>query len=341
MSERQADKLFVTADWKSWVAENVLLGGDLDELKRILVNNGYSAELACLEVDAANSHPYIEAARSLARQLAKRDWVLETQRMLEADKPRGTVERRDRIASDEFFECYYRRNRPVIMTGVINDWPALDRWTGEYLTTRFGKRQVEVQANRESSPDYELDTNRHKQEMRFGDFVAMVESGRETNDYYMTANNADMNGQALKELWRDIRHLPDYLAADQVEGKTFFWYGPAGTVTPLHHDLTNNFMAQIRGRKRIKLISPAHLPLIYNHHHCYSRVDVENIDLERFPLFRRVNIQEVTLAPGDLFFLPVGWWHHVRGMDVTITITCTNFLAPNDFSRNYKTYGAI
>ncbi|MCA9207262.1 MAG: hypothetical protein KDA55_02855, partial [Planctomycetales bacterium] len=80
---REAHKLFIPADWKRWIAENVLLGGRAEELSRILVENGFPAELARLEVDAARAHPYVDAARSLARQLKKRDWVLNTLRALQ------------------------------------------------------------------------------------------------------------------------------------------------------------------------------------------------------------------------------------------------------------------
>jgi hypothetical protein len=54
-----------------------------------------------------------------------------------------------------------------------------------------------------------------------------------------------------------------------------------------------------------------------------------------------VKIHDITLHPGELFFLPVGWWHHVRGLDVSITLTCTNFRARNDFASFYETYGEI
>ena len=59
-----------------------------------------------------------------------------------------------------------------------------------------------------------------------------------TNDFYLTANNNSSNRKVLPELWDDIGRLPEYLQADQPSG--FFWMGPAGTVTPFHHDLTNN-----------------------------------------------------------------------------------------------------
>ena len=58
-------------------------------------------------------------------------------------------------------------------------------------------------------------------------------------------------------------------------------------------------------------------------------------------LFKHVHIEEVILGPGDLLFLPVGWWHHVTSLDVTVTLTFTNFRWNNDFTPYYKTYGVI
>jgi ribosomal protein L16 Arg81 hydroxylase len=50
---------------------------------------------------------------------------------------------------------------------------------------------------------------------------------------------------------------------------------------------------------------------------------------------------DVEIGPGDLLFLPVGWWHHVRGLETSITMTFTNFVFDNDFYSIYKTYQEI
>jgi ribosomal protein L16 Arg81 hydroxylase len=50
---------------------------------------------------------------------------------------------------------------------------------------------------------------------------------------------------------------------------------------------------------------------------------------------------DVVIGPGDLLFLPIGWWHYVRGLDVSITMTFTNFVFNNDFSSFYTTYNDI
>jgi ribosomal protein L16 Arg81 hydroxylase len=150
----------------------------------------------------------------------------------------------------------------------------------------------------------------------------------------MTANNDSKNQAALKELWDDVGALPEYLDDDPTR-RGFFWFGPAGTITPLHHDLTNNFMAQIMGRKRVRLVAPCDLAKVYNHRHCFTELDARNVDLARFPAMADVTIHDVTLAPGEILFLPVGWWHHVEALDISITLASTNFLWHNDFYTNY------
>jgi ribosomal protein L16 Arg81 hydroxylase len=336
-----SDKLYIPASWKKWIAENVLRDGDPNDLTRILVANGFPEPLARLEVDAAASHPYIEAARSLGRQLKKRDWVFDTLRLLQNDSKTWQVERRERVSGDEFLEQYYYPNRPVIFTDAMKNWKAVQRWTPEYLKERCGEQVVQIQARRNANARYEIENRSHESTIRFADYVDMVFHAGATNDFYMTANNAGANGEILRALRDDIDELPDYLDASQSDGRVFFWFGPAGTITPVHHDLTNNFMAQVVGRKQLKLIAPVHQPNLYNHLHCYSQVDLDSIDFAQYPQFRHVKIHEITLNPGELFFLPVGWWHHVRGLDVTITLTCTNFRARNDFASFYNSYGAI
>ena len=328
------------AEWKRWVAENALLGRPSDELKMILVENGFSEEHASEEVDAAFDHPYVRAGSSVARQLSKRDWVLHNRRMLLEDAQSQIPEVWDGISAPEFMDRYYFVNRPVVVRGGCKLLGAMEKWTPDYLKQVAGEREVQVQANRDSDPDYEINDRDHRETWKLGDLVEKVFDAGETNDFYMTANNASANGEAIADFWADVSPLPDYLDSQQTSGM-FFWMGPAGTVTPLHHDLTNNLMMQIRGRKRVKMISPDYLPYIYNELHCYSSVDPEDVDSDRFPLFENVQVIDVTIGPGDILFLPVGWWHHVRGLDPTITITCTNFRGVNRFTEHYHTYDRI
>lgn len=343
----------LTAEWRLWVAENLLLGRTPDSILNAMTGAGFDAATATAEIRAAAAHPYIAAARKvgsgvapmgggLENKIKKRDWVLECYRRNARQATNyGEVPRVRTPSRQEFLDNYYSLNRPVVIEGAMENWPAMHEWTSEKLKQRFGDRTVEVQANRTSDANYEVNSTKLKKEMRFGEYVDVIERSGETNDWYMTANNSGKNRDTLKELWDDIILFPEYLRTDDPNGRGFFWMGPAGTVTPLHHDLTNNFMAQVRGRKLCRLIAPYELADMYNYRHCYSMVDLDRVDYAKYPQFRNVRVWDVTIAPGDILFLPVGWWHYVRGLDITITMTFTNFVFDNDFYSFYSTYQDI
>ena len=266
-------------EWRRWIAENVLLGCSVESMLTAMVHAGVERSAGLAEIQAAIQHPYLRAARQVGgvavaapgspqAKIDKRDWVLECyRRTARQSTTHGRVPRVPRLSRERFLDEYYALNRPVVMTGAMDDWPAMTRWTNDELRRRFGERIVSVQANRSSDPNYEQNTERLRREMPFSEFIDIVETAGETNDFYITANNSGTNHLALKELWDDIVYFPEYLREDP-DNRGFFWFGPKGTVTPLHHDLTNNFMAMVRGRKLVRLVAPYELPSLYNDRHC-------------------------------------------------------------------------
>jgi hypothetical protein len=341
-------------EWRRWIAENLLLNNDPASIMSAMIRDGISPDLAHAELHSALEHPYLQAARqmsakppvlgaaNLESKLKKRDWILDCYKTAaRVSSSYGTVPRVPKLSRQAFFDDYYAVNRPVVIESAIDHWPALKRWNSTELQSRFGARTVEVQAGRTKDADYERNSTRLKQMMPFGDYIQMIDRAGDTNEWYMTANNSGININALKELWDDIEIPTEYLSNADPNERGFFWFGPAGTITPLHHDLTNNFMAQVRGSKLVRLIAPYELPRMYNDRHCYSQVDLTAPDLVKFPLFKDVTVVDVTINPGDLLFLPVGWWHYVRALQVSITMTFTNFVVDNDFYSFYSTYGNI
>lgn len=61
---------FIPAEWKRWIAENLLRGSDPENLVQTLINNSFPEALSRLEVDVANAHPYLQAARSIIQTSA-------------------------------------------------------------------------------------------------------------------------------------------------------------------------------------------------------------------------------------------------------------------------------
>jgi ribosomal protein L16 Arg81 hydroxylase len=96
-------------------------------------------------------------------------------------------------------------------------------------------------------------------------------------------------------------------------------------VTPLHHDEHSIVFAQVFGRKRFKLIPPFDGPRLQARRRYYSAIDPEHLDLERHPELAGATVLDVVVEPGDMLFLPVGWWHWVRALDVSISTTFCSF----------------
>lgn len=320
-------------EWRRWIAENLFLDSRPKDLHDELLRAGIDAAEAARELQLALNSPYVAGGQRLRSRLAKHDWVLDNQRRL--NRLLATeVPRVNRLPREDFFRDFYTASRPVIITQMMEDWPARSTWTLDYLQTRFADRMVEVQSGRNSDAGYEINKTSHRKTMAFGDYVQRVRDAGRENDFYMTAYNEGPNRQALAELWHDIVQIPEYLD-DGGASAGFLWFGPAGTITPFHHDLTNNFMAQVMGRKRVVIISACEIGQVYNQEHCFTHVDGRQIDFARHPRMCDVRVLSCILEPGEILFLPVGCWHFVEALDISITVSFTNFLWDNDFTAAY------
>ncbi len=335
--------------WHQWVATNLLLQNDASGLVSIMIRSGIEDTEAQQIVqqqqkiiEESGMDPFVQAALSLGRKLNKQQWVLKTvSQMNDLSKSATDVPRRSNLSSEEFLEQYYAANRPVVLTDCLKDWKAMD-WTPDYLKERFGYLNIAVQTNRQSDKHYERYKNNHRENKSLAEYVDMVKSAGKTNDFYLTANDSAVGNRPLLEaLQPDMQPTLPYLDRTAKDSTGFFWFGPAGTVTPLHHDLTNNLMVQLVGSKRVKLINAIQQPRMANNWHCFSDIDLDNIDYVRFPELKNVNIIDVILKAGEVLFIPVGWWHHVTGLEVSMTFTFTNFRYPNDFMHNYRTFNEI
>jgi len=105
------------------------------------------------------------------------------------------------------------------------------------------------------------------------------------------------------------------------------WFGPRGTVTPLHHDTSSILFCQVYGSKRVQLISPLELSMYGVAQSLYSRANAET----RQSLPEDVQVLDVTLAAGEALFIPAGYWHQVRALDVSISLALNGFREPNSF----------
>lgn len=327
-------------NWKVWVATNLLEGTSKNSIAELLVKQGFSQAEVLLEIETASKSPYLQAGIKAVKLLKKREWLLNTcDDLAKLDSGYNQqIEVIDTPAFEIFIKDYYSKNKPVVLKKGIDHWPALKKWSPQYFADTVGDAKIQVQFNRENDALFERHSDKYRKSMLMSEFVNMIENDGESNNYYMTANNTQQNVETIRQTLDDIGDFGEgyrQLLDNDAAFSTYFWMGPKGTFTPLHHDLTNNMLVQVYGTKKVTLIPSWQVPWLYNDLHVYSEVNFPDFDLTKHPLMQHVTPVEVTIKAGEALFIPIGWWHCVNGLEKSISISFTNFNAPNNYSTSF------
>jgi len=248
---------------------------------------------------------------------------------------------------------------PVIIKGALNHWPARnDRpWKSpSYLLSKTigGRRLVPIELGRsyvdegwgqkiitfkEFMGHYILDPESSSLATGYlaqHDLFAQIPSLREDiaiPDYCFTSPPPPHRSSPLAEKHSKLAQLDEPLLNA--------WFGPAGTISPLHTDPYHNILAQVVGRKYVRLYAPKESEKLYARGVEDRGVDMGNtsaLDIgvlagwdgseegkmeaqERFPLFRKAEFVDCILEEGECLYIPVGWWHYVRSLSVSFSVS--------------------
>jgi hypothetical protein len=216
-----------------------------------------------------------------------------------------SVERRRNLSTSELEAEYIHKGIPVVLTDLVERWPAVSRW----------------------SPPSEL-------ARRAGDIMAPLITLPGGNEYYGSVDPVDTPfATCLDRIFSGdggryyISQIPLLELAPQLAGDfefpfpdleailepVFFWIGTGGCVSNVHFDFAHNFACQVSGRKRFRLYPPEQSHRLYpSMTSKFSPVStLGDTSFDEYPLFARARLIEVTLCPGELLFLPSFWWHQV------------------------------
>jgi hypothetical protein len=215
---------------------------------------------------------------------------------------------RVRPMSASAFRARAREGLPFLIAGAVARWP-ICALGPEVLRERFGEVAVRARVGDYIGTAFAPD--RAMQDMSMREYLDLAEASDGLPPY--------LGNLELRELNR-LCHWPTYF---EKLGPPRFWIGPAGTLTPLHSDFDDNIFAQVWGSKRIFLAPPHHDEFLYprqaNPVLFGSPVDPEAPDFERYPLARQATMLEVMVNPGDMLYIPAGWYHQVRALTFSLS----------------------
>ncbi|MYM31571.1 cupin-like domain-containing protein [Duganella sp. CY15W] len=197
---------------------------------------------------------------------------------------------------------------PFLIEGIVGRWPLTAQAPG-ILREQYSHLHVRARVGDYIGTAFAAD--RAMADMTMAEYLDLAAATEGLPPY--------LGNLELRELNR-MCHWPSYF--DKM-GPPRFWIGPAGTVTPLHCDYDDNIFAQIWGTKRIFLSPPHHDEFIYpreaNPILFGSPFDPEAPDYTQFPLARQATMIEVIVHPGDMLYVPAGWYHQVRALTFSLS----------------------
>ncbi|XP_028670284.2 lysine-specific demethylase 8 [Erpetoichthys calabaricus] len=237
-------------------------------------------------------------------------------------RPEVEVLKIHKPSMEHFRKKFLIPEQPIIIEGIIEHWPAFKehQWSIKYLREVAGCRTVPVELGLRYTDEEWSQTL-----MTVNDFIDKHIINQEKYGIGYLAQHQLFD--QVPELKQDIR-IPDYCClgkGDEEEITINAWIGPAGTISPIHQDPQQNFLAQVVGRKYIRLYSPDETERLYPHKTQLlsntSQVQVENPDLDQFPDFANATFQECILYPGEVLFIPRSYWHYVRSLDISFSVS--------------------
>jgi hypothetical protein len=170
----------------------------------------------------------------------------------------------------------------------------------------------------------------------FVDAVSSADCPPDQNLYISNPLISDLFPECLE----DLQPRPEVLGPDWVDdgfllparfgtprgiNRYELLFGQAGSFSPILHFDTlglHAFILQIYGRKTVYLAPASETPNLYQNPRTPNQSLVPiNGDLTKYPLVEGVKAYRADLDPGDLLFIPAGWWHGAFNPVVSIAVT--------------------
>ena len=231
----------------------------------------------------------------------------------------NSIDRIENPTVEEFWANYLSREKPVIITGVVDKWPAFGKWNPDYLEKSFGDRMLPITAITDG--DY---CNAQRNELSIKDYLNYLNSGHSgTTKYYLAELPVKKH---LPELEDDMI-IPEYFNKREGSAHSVFYVGKDNFSQLHYHEYGSAVCSILYGEKNFRLFPPSESRKLYKYPF-YTRLSNMSKttsltpDMEKFPLYYKAEPIDLTLKQGEMLFIPIYWWHSIQNFGLNMaTVT--------------------
>jgi len=224
----------------------------------------------------------------------------------------------DNISKEDFEKNYLNTRRPLVIKNMAKTWPAYEKWSMDYMKTVVGDKIVPLYDSSKADPSKPI--NAAAAEMKFEDYIDLIRS-----------KPTDLRIFLFDPIKYAPKLLKDYVAPKNLMGGFLdsypnMFFGGKGSVTFLHYDIdmAHIFHTHFNGRKHVILFENKWKDRLYQipyATYALEDYDVENPDFDKFPALKGVKGVEAYLEHGDTLFMPTGYWHWMKYLDGSFSIS--------------------
>ncbi|TKC60231.1 cupin-like domain-containing protein [Pedobacter hiemivivus] len=222
------------------------------------------------------------------------------------------------INKTDFEKHYLNPRKPLIIKNRSKTWPAYDKWNLDYMKTVVGDQTVPLYDSSKADPSKPI--NASAAEMKFDDYIELIKHTPTDLRIFLF----DPIKQAPK-LLEDYR-APKDLMGGFLDSYPNMFFGGKGSVTFLHYDIdmAHIFHTHFNGRKHVILFENKWKERLYQipyATYALEDYDAENPNFDKYPALKGVKGVEAFLEHGDTLFMPTGYWHWMKYLDGSFSIS--------------------
>ncbi|EDV25230.1 uncharacterized protein TRIADDRAFT_56963 [Trichoplax adhaerens] len=206
-----------------------------------------------------------------------------------------------------FFQDYWAKSKPFIMKGAAKSYPAFTLWSDDYFLSFPEASTVNIFAEVQKKENRTL-------QPKFPTFQEFIQRYNTTQEYMVDKVPKFLQ----KDLW-----MPSCIACDTIpHSNHVMWFSSGGTKSVLHFDGYENLNCLLRGSKQFIMIDRKYpnKGFIDKPRGTYSTVDVDRVDLNKFPTLANAEYHFAHMEAGDCIYIPLYWSHHVRSFGHNIAV---------------------